>query len=182
MFKTKSDNTRTIRQILPNKVSVEGVYPRRRSDWTRSCTATRDASVCGSIPLHPAFRNYGALDVLLREVWTISCIVETIIWMAGRIIIGGRLNLTVSFISSLSSLSCLLLPFATSLPRPYLYHFFSRSLPLSEFCAELPTIIIIALLPIISATQLRNCTSMLLIHFLFGQPAFGGREVVNSVA
>ena len=57
--------------------------------------------------------------------------------MAGRIIIGGRLNLTVSFISSLSSLSCLLLPFATSLPRSYLYHFFSRSLPLSEFCARI---------------------------------------------
>lgn len=68
------------------------------------------------IPLHLVSRNYGALDVLSREVWTISCIVETIIWMAGRIIIGGRLNLTVSFISSLSSLGCLLHPYPSSPP------------------------------------------------------------------
>lgn len=110
--------------------------------------------------------------------------------MAGRIIIGGRLNLTVSFISSLSSLGYISLP-APPLPPPLpslpfvasaLYLSFSAHLPASEspatlplsfspseFCAKLPAIIIIALLPIISTTPLRNCTSMLLIHFLFGQ-------------
>lgn len=111
--------------------------------------------------------------------------------MAGRIIIGGRLNLTVSFISSLSSpgylppapttysltitLSLYLRnlsllssrPFSV-LPTPSLSPS-PLSFALSEFCAELPAIIIIALLPIISTTPLRNCTSMLLIHFLFGQ-------------
>lgn len=38
--------------------------------------------------------------------------------MAGRIIIGGRLNLTVSFISSLSSLGCLLHPYPRPPPSP----------------------------------------------------------------
>lgn len=90
------------------------------------------------------------------------------------------MNLTVSFISSLSSPVYLLLSFSLSalatLPRPAsstlslaLALSPSLSFSLSEFCAELPAIIIIALLPIISTTPLRNCTSMLLIHFLFGQ-------------
>lgn len=102
--------------------------------------------------------------------------------MAGRIIIGGRLNLTVSFISSLSSpvyLFSLYLSILLFLSPSLWRHFvvlpviqllsLSLSFSLSEFCAELPAIIIIALLPIISTTPLRNCTSMLLIHFLFGQ-------------
>ena len=96
--------------------------------------------------------------------------------MAGRIIIGGRLNLTVSFISSLSSPVYLLLSLRLqhSLPASVSSSLVlalspSLSFSLSEFCAELPAIIIIALLPIISTTPLRNCTSMLLIHFLFGQ-------------
>lgn len=88
------------------------------------------------------------------------------------------MNLTVSFISSLSSpvyllvslgLSTTLAPVPRNLFSPLLGFSLSLFLPISEFCAELPAIIIIALLPIISTTPLRNCTSMLLIHFLFGQ-------------
>lgn len=118
--------------------------------------------------------------------------------MAGGIIIGGRLNLTVSFISSLSSpgylppaLPLILSPSLSLSFRKPLPPVLSRlptpfpppspfSFALSEFCAELPAIIIIALLPIISTTPLRNCTSMLLIHFLFGQRGEGRSRWTRS--
>ena len=72
--------------------------------------------------------------------------------MVGGIIIGGRLNLTVSFINCLS---CQAIYPSPSFTYFYLHPRspFPHPLASSEFCAELPAIIIIALLLIVPATQ-----------------------------